>query len=165
MPKYQIREKMLAIGDDSWIENDDGDRVIKVDGKALRVRDTFVFKDRDGNELLRIQERKLRLHGTMVIERDGDTVATVRKALIHPIRDRFEVELDAGGEYKVHGHILDHEYEFKRDGSHVASVSKKWLRVRDTYGVEIAEGEDDVLILAAAIAIEQLTDRPGPDDD
>jgi len=165
MPKYQIREKLLAIGDDSWIENDDGERVIRVDGKALRVRDTFVFEDRDGNELLRIQERKLRLRGTMVIERDGDTVATVSKALIHPIRDRFEIELEEGGEYKVHGHILDHEYEFKRDGSHVASVSKKWLRVRDTYGIEIAEGEDDMLILAAAIAIEQLTDRPGPDDD
>jgi uncharacterized protein YxjI len=164
MPKYQIREKMLAIGDDFWIENDDGDRVIKVDGKALRVRETFIFEDRDGNELLRIQERKLRLHGTMVIERDGDTVATVRKALLHPIRDRFEVELDAGGKYNVHGHILDHEYSFKRDGADVATVSKKWLRVRDTYGVEIAEGEDDVLILAAAIAIERLTDRPGDDD-
>jgi uncharacterized protein YxjI len=164
MPEYRIREKLLAIGDDFWIENDDGDRVIKVDGKALRVRETFVFEDRDGNELLRLQERKLRLHGTMVIERDGDTVATIRKALIHPIRDRFEVELEAGGEYKVHGHILDHEYVVEREGSEVASVSKKWLRVRDTYGVRIAEGEDDVLLLAVAIAVQRLT-HPHRDDD
>jgi uncharacterized protein YxjI len=164
MSRYQIREKLLAIGDDFWIEDDQGEKVIKVDGKALRLRATFVFEDRDGNELLKLQERKLHIHNTMVIEREGEKVATVQKALIHPIRDRFDVELEAGGEYKVHGHILDHEYTFERDGDDVATVSKRWLRVRDTYGVEIAEGEDDVLILAAAIAIEQMTHGDDRDD-
>jgi uncharacterized protein YxjI len=165
MSRYQIREKLFAIGDDFWIEDDAGEKAIKVDGKALRMRETFGFEDRDGNELLRLQERKLHIHDTMVVERDGEKVATIQKALIHPFRDRFEVELEAGGEYKVHGHILDHEYEFERDGDKVASVSKKWLRVRDTYGVEIADGEDDVLILAAAIAIEQMRRRDLGDDD
>jgi uncharacterized protein YxjI len=165
MGRYQIREKMFAIGDDFWIEDDAGDKVIKVDGKALRLRETFALKDRDGNELLRLQERKLHIHDTMVIERDGEKIATVQKALIHPIRDRFEVELESGGEYKVHGHILDHEYEFERDGDKVAAVSKKWLRIRDTYGVEIADGEDDVLILAATIAIERMRRGDLGDDD
>jgi uncharacterized protein YxjI len=161
MSRYQIREKMFAIGDDFWIEDDAGERVIKVDGKALRVRETFGFEDTDGNELLRLQERKLHLHDTMVVERDGEKVATIRKALIHPFRDRFEVELADGGEYKIHGHM----YTFERGGSDVASVSKRWLRVRDTYGVEVAEGEDDVLVLAAAIAIERMSHDDRNDDD
>jgi len=84
MSRYQMREKLFAIGDDYWIEDETGEKVLKVNGKAMRVRETLIFEDRGGNELLKIQERKLRLHGTMVLERDGDTVATVRKALITP---------------------------------------------------------------------------------
>ena len=154
---YRMRERMLAIGDDFWIENGAGERVYKVDGKALRIRATLVFEDRDGRELLRIQERKLRVRDTMAIERDGDAVATVRKALITPLRERFKVELEGGGEYEVKGNIVDHEYRFKRDGRDVAEVSKRWFRIRDTYGVEIEPGENDVLVLAATVAIDQMT--------
>ena len=166
MSVYQMREKLFAIGDDYWIEDETGEKVLKVNGKAMRVRETLILEDRGGNELLKIQERKLRLHGTMVLERDGDTVATVRKALISPLRHRFEIELEAGGELKAHGHILDHEFEVERDGDEVARVSKRWFRVRDTYGIEIADGEDDVLLLGVVVAIERLAgDDPGRDDD
>jgi len=154
---YRMREKMLAIGDDFWIENGAGERAFKVNGKALRMRATLEFEDLEGHELLRLQERKLRVRDTMVIEHDGDTVATVRKALITPLRERFKVELAGGGEYEVKGNIVDHEYHFKRDGHDVAEVSKRWFRIRDTYGVEIAPGEDDVLVLAATVAIDQMT--------
>ena len=37
--RFLMREKLLAIGDDFWIENEGGDRVFKIDGKALRVRE------------------------------------------------------------------------------------------------------------------------------
>lgn len=154
---YQMRERMLSIGDDFWIENGAGERVFKVDGKALRLRKTLKFEDLDGHQLLHIQERKLRVRDTMAIERDGEAVATVRKALISPLRERFKVELAAGSEYDVHGSIVDHEYSFEREGREVASVSKRWFRVRDTYGVEVAPGEDDVLVLAATVAIDQMT--------
>ena len=40
--KYRMREKLFSIGDDFWIENDAGEKVFKVNGKAFRVRDTFV---------------------------------------------------------------------------------------------------------------------------
>ena len=157
MGVYQMRERMLSIGDDFWIENDAGDRVFKVNGKALRIRQTLGFEDRDGNELLRIQERKLRVRDTMAIERDGEAVATVRKAIVGPFRDRFKAEFASGGEYEIKGNIVDHEYEFKRDGREVAKVSKRWFRVRDSYGVEIEPGEDDVLVLAIAVAIDQMS--------
>ena len=165
MSRYQMREKLFAIGDDYWIEDETGEKVLKVNGKAMRVRQTLILEDRDGSELLKIQERKLRLHGTMVLERDDETVATVRKALISPLRDRFEIELEAGGELKAHGHVLDHEFEVERDGDEVARVSKRWFRVRDTYGIEVADGEDDVLLLGVAVAIERLAGDPGRDDD
>ena len=152
-----MREKLLAIGDDFWIENGAGQRAFKVNGKALRIRDTLVFEDAHGHELLKIQERKLRVRDTMAIERNGEKVATIRKAMITPLRERFTIDLERGGELKIKGNIVDHEYTFERDGHEVASVSKRWFRVRDTYGVDVAPGEDDVLVLAATVAIDQMT--------
>jgi uncharacterized protein YxjI len=108
--RYLLREKLLSFGDDFWIENDRGERIFLVDDKVLRVRDTVVIKDAGGNELLRLQKRLLRARNTMAIERDGDKVATVKKAMITPLRDRFTVDLEDGGRLEVQGDILDHEY-------------------------------------------------------
>jgi len=156
--RFQMRERLVSIGDDAWIEDDNGDRLYKVDGKALRIRDTFILKDRDDRELVKIQERKLHVRDTMAIERDGRTVATVHKALVG-IRDRFKIDIEDGEDLNAHGNVLDHEYEIKRDGDVVATVSKKWFRVRDTYGIEIRTGEDEPLLLSIAVALDEMTSR------
>ena len=159
--RYRMREKLFAIGDDFWIETEDGERAFKVDGKALRVRSTFILESPAGEELFKIQEKKLHIRDTMAIERDGERVATIKKALITPLRDRFAIELDDGGELSAKGNIVDHEYEIERDGDTVARISKKWFRVRESYGVDIATGEDAALILAITVAIDSLSTRAG----
>lgn len=153
---YQMRQKMFSIGDDYWIEDQQGEKVFKVDGKALRVRKTLIFEDADGHELLKIQERKLRLRDTMDIEdHDGHTIATVHEKMITPLRDRWSVDVKNGQDLKVKGNIVDHEYTIE-NGHKVAEVSKKWFRARDTYGVEIAPGADPVLILAIAVVLDSM---------
>jgi uncharacterized protein YxjI len=155
---YQLREKLLSIGDDSWIENEAGERVFKVDGKALRVRKTLVFEDTEGRELCRIQKRMMRVRDTMEIEdADGNRVAMVKKAAIAPLRERWMVDRPDAPDLRVQGNIVDHEYEIEEDGRKVAEVSKRWFRLRDTYGVEIAPGQDDVVMLAVATAIDAMT--------
>src|SRR6188472_527189 len=156
--RFLMREKLFAIGDDFWIENDRGERAYKVNGKAFRLRQTFVLEDAGGDEVARIQERKLTIRDKIAIERGGDTAATVRKALVG-IRDRFAIDVEHGDDMKAHGNVLDHEYEIERDGDTVATVSKKWFRVRDSYGVDIAADEDVPLILAITVAIDALTGR------
>ena len=156
--RYLLREKLLSLGDDFWIENDRGERVFKVDDKVLRARDTVVIKDTDGKELFKLQKRLLRARDTMAIERGGDKVATVKKAIIDPLRDRFTVELAGGGSLEAQGNILDHEYQITRDGIPVANISKRWFRVRKSYGVAVAPGQDDALVLAVTVCIDHLTD-------
>ncbi|MFL5667372.1 MAG: LURP-one-related/scramblase family protein [Ktedonobacteraceae bacterium] len=158
--RYQMREKLLSIGDDFWIENDRGEKVFKVDGKALRVRQTLILEDRSGNSLAKIQERMLRVKDSMEVEGPGgDQMAMVKKALITPLRDRWTVKIKGGPDLEVKGNILDHEYTIGEGRDKVAEVSKKWFRVRDTYGVEIEPGQDDILILAATVCIDQMADQ------
>jgi uncharacterized protein YxjI len=153
--RYTMREKMFAIGDDFWIETD-GEKAFKVDGKALRVRDTLVLESPGGDELFTIQEKKLSVRDKMEIEHDGKTVATIKKALVSPLRDRYSISVEGGDDMEVTGNIVDHEFEFKRSGDKVAEVSKRWFRMRDTYGVEVKPGQDDALILACTVCIDQM---------
>ena len=107
-----------------------------------------------------IQERKLSVRDKMAIERGGKTVATIKKALISPLRERYSIEVADGEDMEAKGNIVDHEFEIKRDGDKVAEISKRWFRMRDTYGVEVAAGQDDALILACTVCIDQMG-RPG----
>ncbi|GJQ37118.1 MAG: hypothetical protein JETCAE01_31280 [Anaerolineaceae bacterium] len=155
--RYKIRQNLISIGDDFWIENDEGKKVFKVDGKVLRIRKTLVFEDAKGKKLAQIQERLLTIKDTMVIEdAEGNDLATVKKALITPLRDRWDVKVKNGPDLDVQGDFLAHEYSIKQDGRKVAEVSKKWLSLTDTYGVEIQAGQKDILILAVAVAIDMM---------
>jgi uncharacterized protein YxjI len=156
-----MREKFFSVGGDSWIETEDERRAFKVNGKALRIRRTFILESPSGEELLKIQEKKLHIRDTMEIDRDGQTVAKIHKALITPLRDRYVIELADGTELSAKGNIVDHEYEIERDGKKIAAVSKRWFRVRDTYGIDVFPGENDALILAATVCIDELSSRRG----
>lgn len=155
--KFKMREQLIAFGDDFWIEDDGGNRAFHVDGKALRVRDHFSISDAQGNEVATIKERKLG-RDKMIIHLASGNEVTVKRAAVG-IRDRFHIDVDDGRNMKAHGNIVDHEYEIERDGlgrNKVAEVSKKWFRVRDTYGVEMESGEDVAMILAITVAIDAL---------
>ena len=155
--KYKIRQNMISIGDDFWIENEEGQKVFKVDGKVLRIRKTLVFEDARGNKLAQIQERLLTIKDTMVIEdANGKDIATIKKALIAPFRDKWDVKVKNGPDLDVQGNILDHEYTIKQGREKVAEISKKWFCLTDTYGVEIDPGQNDILILAVAIAVDMM---------
>jgi uncharacterized protein YxjI len=152
--KFVMRSDLLTIGDDYWIEDAEGRKAYHVDGKAMRIRDTWVLEDASGREVATIKERKLTIRDKMKIERDGKTLATVHRTV--GWGDRFKVEVEGGQDLKAHGRLLEHEYEIERDGHKVAHVSKKWFRIRDSYGIHVEAGEDEGLILAAVVAIDAI---------
>lgn len=154
---YQMREKLVSIGDDFFIENQAGQRVFHVDGKALRVRQTLIFKDMQGNELCKIQEKVARIKESMEIEGpNGERMAMVKKAMITPLRERWVAKIGDGPDLDVQGNVLNHEYTIGEGRNKVAEVSRKWFRVRDSYGVEIEPGQNDLLILALTVAIDSM---------
>lgn len=159
--RFQMRQQIFTIGQDFWIENDRRQRVFKVDGKALRVRGTLFFEDRQGRQLYKIQERLARVRDTMVVQTPGDGVAArVHNALITPLRDRWQINIPGGQDLFTQGNILHHQYQIRRGGTTVARISRRWFRVRDTYGVEVAPNEDACLMLAITVVIDMMA-HPG----
>jgi uncharacterized protein YxjI len=163
--KFMMRERVFSIGDDFWVEDEAGQRVFLVDGKALRLRQTFELKGPDGEVLAVIRKKMVSIRDTMVVEREGETVAKVRKKLFSPLRHSMEIELADGQEWTATGDLIEKNYEIESDEGTVATTSRKWFRIRDTYGIEI--GHPDVpLVLAVAVAVDELAaaDREKDDD-
>ncbi len=159
--KYLIREKLLCLGDDFVIRDESGRLRYQVDGRAFTLlREKLSFQDASGNEVAFIREKLLALRKSYEIHRGGDRVAVVKKDLFNLFRVGFTVDVPGPDDYEAKGSIFDHEYTFRRGGRVVAEVSKRWFTLRDTYAVEIEEGEDDVLILAAAVVIDQICHDP-----
>jgi uncharacterized protein YxjI len=158
---YQLRRQLLAIGEDFWIQDAQGQNVYKLDGKVLTLTQTFALQDVNGNELARMQAEMFTLRKTMDVERGGQVVATVRKALFNILSQSFTVDIVGDGELQAQGDILNHEFQISGGGQVVATISKQWFAAEFMYGIAIAPGQDEVLMLCVAIAIDEMseTDR------
>ncbi len=159
--RFLVRDRLLGIGDDYWIEDDRGNKVFLVDGKAMRLRDTFELKDLQGRVLIDIRRKMFALRDTMVIERGDEPLATVRRKRLSLLRNHYRVALaDGSTELDVSGKILDREFAVEYEGELLAVVSRRWLHVRETYGVDVVrEDADPALLIAVAVCVIHLAER------
>lgn len=155
--RYMVREKWFSIGDDFWVTDEHDHKVFKVNGKVLTVREAMDLEDASGKVVAKIHKKLVAIHDSMRIERDGEVVATVKKALISPLHHRSVIEL-GGGEWEAIGNIIDKEFEIRSGHQVLATISRKWFRLRDTYGVDVGPGQDDALIIAIAACLDRIHD-------
>ncbi|MGC0330732.1 uncharacterized protein YxjI [Streptomyces sp. SAI-170] len=162
--RFQVRDRLLGFGEDYWIEDDSGEKVYLVDGKAMRVRDTFELKDRQGRVLVDIRQKMFALRDTMVIERDDEPLATIRRKRLSLLRNHYRVTLVDGTELDVSGKIADREFAIEYDGELLAVVSRRWLHVRDTYGLDVVRDDaDPALLIAVTVCVIHLAEKERED--
>ncbi|MEW2493232.1 LURP-one-related/scramblase family protein [Streptomyces nodosus] len=158
--RFQVRDRLLGFGDDYWIEDQHGNKVFLVDGKAMRLRDTFELKDTRGRVLIHIHRKMFALRDTMVIERDGEPLATIKRKWLSLLRHHYRVSLADGTVLDVSGRILDREFSVDLDGELLAQISRRWLHIRETYGVDIVRDDaDPTLLIAVAVCVIHLAER------
>ncbi len=156
---YLIRERFFRLGEDSDITDEHGEPVLQVDGKVLTLHDRLVLRDPAGREVAQVHRKLVALRPTYQISVAGQKVAEVRKHLFTPFVDRFTIDIPGPDDLEMTGDLFDHEYTIRRGEQTVATVSKRWFSVRDTYAVDVASGEDDLLILASVLALDLAEDR------
>ncbi len=157
--RYVVREKFFHLGEDSDITDESGNAVFHVDGKVFTIHDRLIVSDMSGNEVANIHRRLIALPPTYEIERNGQETAVVRKQLLHLFGDRFTVDIPGPDDLEIQGNIFEHDYTVKRQGQTIATVSKQWISLTDTFGVDIAQGQDDVLILCCVLVLDLVEDK------
>jgi uncharacterized protein YxjI len=154
--RYQVRERLFSIKDDFWITNEGGNRVFLVNAKVLSVHHILELQDASGRNVAEIKDKLLTLTDAMEVEHDGAVVATVHKAVFSPLHHRAVIDVAGGRRLEAVGNIVDKDFEIRDGGQVAARVSRAWFRVRDTYGVDVAPGEDDVLMICIAICLDRI---------
>jgi len=163
--RFLVRDRLLGIGDDYWIEDEHGNKVFLVDGKAMRLRDTFELKDTQGRVLIDIHQKMLALRDTMVIERDGEALARIKRKRLSLLRHHYRVSMVDGTELDVSGKILDREFAVEYDGELLAVISRRWLHIRETYGVDVVrEDADPALLIAVTVCVIHLAEKERDED-
>ena len=152
--RYQMKQEIFTFGDKYAIQNERGDDVYYVDGRVFSLGHKLAFEDLGGNELAFIQQKLLSFASQYEIYRGNQHAATVKKELFTFFQCTFHIHVDGQPDLEATGNLSDHEYEFRRNGEWVAQVSKEWFTLADTYGVDIADGEDAVLLLACTVVID-----------
>ena len=154
--RYLLRERLFSITDDFWVTDEQDNKVFLVDGKALSLRETFELKDASGRKLATIHKRFLTFTDAMEIEHDGAVVATVHKAVISPLRHRAHIDLADGARLEAVGNIIDKDFDILDGQQAIARISRSWFRIRDSYGVDVAPGQNDALMICIAICLDRI---------
>jgi uncharacterized protein YxjI len=154
---YILRQKMVSIGSDYWVENERGQKVYFISGK-IGLHKNFIFEDIKGNRLIKIHKALLTEQETMEIEgTDGGNLAVVKKDRFTPLREHFVVNMKNGPGMEIHGNIIDHKYTIRKGQDVVAQVSKKFFHLHDSYNIKIEPGQEDILIVAFVVCIDEMT--------
>ena len=155
---YVIRERLFRLGEDSDITDEAGQPVLHVDGKVLSLHNRLVLRDPAGREVGQVHRKLAALRPTYEISIGGKDVAEVRKHLFTPFGERFTIDVPGPSDLELSGDLFSHEFTIERDGQTVATISKRWLSMTDSYAVDVAPGEGDVLILASVLALDLAID-------
>ncbi|MFC4034250.1 LURP-one-related/scramblase family protein [Streptomyces polygonati] len=166
--KYVVREKMFAIGDDYWIEDEHGRRAFYVDGKVMSLRGTLEIQDASGGVVAVIHKKLVSLRDTMLIEREGETLATVKKKRLTLLHDAYRAELASGEELEVRGDLIGKEYDIEYEGGgssaegrgRLARISRKWFTLRDAYAIDVEREDADAgMLIAVAVCVDRLVEK------
>ena len=155
---YVIRERMFRLGEDSDITDQAGQPVLHVDGKVLSLRNRLILRDPAGREVGQVHRKLAALRPAYEITLGGTDVAEVRKHLFTPFGERFTIDVPGPDDLQIRGDLFSHEFTIQRHDQTVATVSKRWLTMTASYAVEVAPGEDDLLILASVLALDLAID-------
>jgi uncharacterized protein YxjI len=154
--RYVMSQKFFSLADSFSIKDENENDVYLVKGKLFSFGDKLSFQDTEGNELVYIDQRLLNWSPTYELWRGSDLLAVVKRELFSFIHHRFTVDVPGPDDLEAEGDFLDHEYSFTRGDRVVATVSKKWFSWTDTYGIDVGEGEDPVLVLASAVVVDMV---------
>ena len=154
--RYLVRERLFSISNDSWVTDEQGDKVFLVDGKALSLHGRFELKDASGAILAVIRKKLLSFTDAMEIERDGAVAATVHRQVLSLLHHRATIDIPGRGKLEATGDIIDKDFEVRDGHRVVAQISRAWFKLRDTYGVDVAPGEDDALVICIAICLDRI---------
>jgi uncharacterized protein YxjI len=157
--RYQVREKIFRLGEDNDILNGAGQPELQVDGKVLSLHGLMIVNDLAGTEVGRVSRKLVALRATYEITLAGGVTAEVHQRFTGPFHPKWNLSVSGGVEMEIGGNFAGHDFTITENGQTIATISKAWISLADSYGVDIVAGQNDLLLLCSVLALEAEQDR------
>lgn len=155
--RFTLKERVFSLRESFYVRDDQNNSIFEVTGRLISLRDSLALNDMQGNTVASITEKRLSLRPVYTISRPNGPDAKVKKDFINIMREGFTVDIDGDApDIRIQGDILDHNYTMTSNDVTVAQVSKKWVSMRDSYVVDVADGADAELLVACAIVVDRI---------
>ena len=155
---YFMQQRFWSLADSFVIRDDTGRAVFRVEGKPFSLGDRLRFYDMHGVEHLYIKQRLFSFRHLFRIYKGRRLYAKMTKRL-RVFNDKFVLDVPGPHDYVIRGNITNYRYRIYRDGHRVAEIAKRLPAWGDQYRVRIVAGEDDMVLLAAAVIVDMVSHR------
>jgi uncharacterized protein YxjI len=153
--RYTLKHKLFSLGHDSIIKDSGGRDVYIVDGAAIAIGRHIKIKDMHGQELASIHQELIALTPTYEIKMEGGLSAKASMKLLS-LTDRLKFDVPGPDDFEARGNLFHREYAIAKGSREVAHVSKRWISLTDSYGIEIDDDQNQVFLLACAVVIDEI---------
>jgi uncharacterized protein YxjI len=158
--KFTLREKIISIRDVFDIKDENGNVAYTMTSRILALRRMFVLEKPDGSNVSVVKWQWLSFWPQYKIRVIGGGRAKIRKAFfrVSGFGPKFIIK-SSKGRMVAAGNFLAHDYDFKLGGEKIAEVSKHWISITDTYGLEIFDEADVPMIISCVVVIDDFMAR------
>ncbi|MFX1503394.1 MAG: LURP-one-related/scramblase family protein [Promethearchaeota archaeon] len=168
--EFILRDKLLSIRDIVRVMDPEQNLVGNFVRKILSIRALFRLRDIDEKPVMVIRQKLASVRGTFKFfesDENGDPdeskfLGKMKRKLVsikpkywfeNPLEERI---------FNIKGNIMGLKYSIIKDGSEIARISKKFWRVRDTYGLKINKELNDqmaMIILCTVMVLQYEIER------
>ncbi len=148
--KLYIKQKIFSWNDKFSVFNEVGEERYFVEGELFSWGKKLHVYDRVRQEAAFIRQELFTLLPKFIVSIGGQDIAEIVKEFTF-FKPKYRID---GLGWEIDGDFWDHEYEIKKNGRTIVSLSKEWFTWGDCYELDIESPEDEIVALAVVLAID-----------
>jgi uncharacterized protein YxjI len=158
--RFLVRGKLAALGRDfDVLDPATEEPVFHVDGK-WGMRPRAEVRDATGAVRANVRGAATGLKKQLTItDAGGAEVAHLSGRFISPVRNSMTIAVAGGEEWLLQGSIMERTYQVTSGGRRVIDITQQWVKVRDTFTLDVADGVDPTLALAVFWGVDRFAEQ------
>jgi uncharacterized protein YxjI len=151
-----MKKKIFSMREHYDFEDPSGTKLGEGDGNFFQMPAKFVVLS-DGQQIMEVRGKLISLrHEFGIYDPSGNLLGTMKKKIVKLIGQEYWLEQNGTELMRVYGNFTDHDYRMTIGGQQVAQVHKKWVSIRDQFGISVTGNVDRRLVIGAVIVVEHL---------
>ena len=148
--KLYIKQKVFSWGDKFTVKDEYGNDKYFVQGEVFSWGKKLHVYDSVGREVAFIKQEVWSLLPRFYVFCGDEQIAEIKKEFTF-LFQRYSIQ---GLGWEIEGKLMAHDYEITKNGNLIVSISKEWMTWGDSYELDIANSEDEIVALAVVLTID-----------